>query len=139
MGTDHERRTMPAAGARRKKGRRREAGSPRKAGAGGTPMTVKSHHPSASPRSKDLYASWRTTTKQMITVYLDLNEKLAREMLGWYEKATAWAKDTPWAPLVKNQIATVSKVLDDSTTMARKLWQVEKAGESSEEQQEVQD
>ena len=75
----------------------------------------------------------------MIASYLDLNEKLAQEMLIWYEKATAWAKDTPWAPLIKTQIASASKVLEASTSMARTLWQIEKAGESSEEQQAVQE
>jgi hypothetical protein len=130
--------TMPAAGARRKKGPRRQAVTPLKAGAGGTTMTAKNNHPSASTLSHDLCASWRTTMKQMIASSLDLNEKLAQEMLGWHEKATAWAKDTPWASLIKTQITSASKVLEDSTSMARKLWQIETAGESSEEQQEVQ-
>jgi len=82
-------------------------------------------HSSASMLSHDLYASWRTGMKQMMASYLDTNEKLAKETLDWYEKATAWAKDTPWAPLFKTQISSASKVLEGSTNAARKLWQIE--------------
>jgi len=93
----------------------------------------------ASLFSGDLYASWRANMKQLMASYLDTNEKLAKETLGWYEKATAWAKDTPWAPLFKTQISSASKVLEGSTSMTRKLWQIEKAGEAPEEMQEAQE
>ena len=74
-------------------------------------MTQKEkHHSSASMFSNEEYASWRTTMKQMMTSYLDTNEKLAVETLGWYEKATAWARDTPWAPLFEAQISSARKV-----------------------------
>ena len=92
-------------------------------------------HSSASMLSHDLYASWRTGMKQMMASYLDTNEKLAKETLDWYEKATAWAKDTPWAPLFKTQISSASKVLEGSTNAARKLWQIEE--EILEEMQEA--
>jgi hypothetical protein len=89
-------------------------------------MTKKEkNHSSESLFSHDLYTSWRTGAKQMMASYLDTNEKLAKETLDWYEKATAWAKDTPWAPLVKTQISSASKMLEGSTSMARKLWQIE--------------
>ena len=87
--------------------------------------TKEKDHSSASMLSHDLYASWRTGMKQMMASYLDTNEKLAKETLGWYEKATAWTKDTPWEPLVKTQISSASKALEGSTSMARKLWQIE--------------
>lgn len=92
-------------------------------------------HSSAALFSHDLYTSWRTGMKQMMATYLDTNEKLAKETLGWYEKATAWAKDTPWAPLFKTQISSTSKVLEGSTNAARKLWQIEE--EILEEMQEA--
>jgi hypothetical protein len=57
---------------------------------------------------------------------LDTSEKLAKETLDWYEKTTAWAKDTPWAPLVKRQISSAGKMLEGSASMTRKLWQIEK-------------
>jgi hypothetical protein len=83
--------------------------------------------------SQDLYASWRTNLKQIMASCLDTNEKLAKESLGWYEKATAWAKDTPWAPLFKTQISSASKMLEGSTSMARKLWRIERVKEAPEE------
>jgi hypothetical protein len=89
-------------------------------------MTKKEkNHASVSMFSQDLYTSWRTGMKQMMASYLDTNEKLAKETLGWYEKATAWAKDTPWEPVFKTQISSANKVLEGSTSMARKLWQIE--------------
>ena len=101
-------------------------------------MTKKEkNHSSASVLSHDLYASWRTGMKQMMASYLDTNEKLAKETLGWYEKATAWAKDTPWEPLVKTQISSANKMLEGSASMARKLWRIEE--EILEELQEAQE
>ena len=94
-------------------------------------------HPAASMLSQDLFTSWRTGMKQVVASYLDTNEKLARETLGWYEKATAWTKDTPWEPLIKTQISSAGKVLEGSTSMARKLWQIEE--EFLEELQEAQE
>jgi len=100
-------------------------------------MTEKKNQPSAPMFSNELYASLCTTMKQMMASYLDTNEKLAKETLGWYEKTTAWAKDTPWAPLFKRQISSAGKALEGSTKMTRKLWQIEKAGETPEEMQEA--
>lgn len=102
-------------------------------------MTEKKNHSSVSMFPNDLYASWRTNMKQMMASYLDTNEKLAKEMLGWYEKATPWAKDTPWAPLFKVQSSFASKMMEGSTSIARKLWQIEKAGEVPEKMQEAQE
>ena len=100
-------------------------------------MTEKKNQSSLSMFPNDVYASWRTNLKQMMASYLYTNEKLAKETLGWYEKATAWAKDTPWALLFKTQISSASKVLEGSTSITRKLWQIEKPGETPEETQEA--
>ena len=101
-------------------------------------MTKKEkNHSSASMLSNDLYTSWRTGMKQMMASYIDTNEKLAKETLEWYEKATAWAKDTPLAPLIKTQISSAGKVVEGSTSMARRLWQIEE--EFLEELQEAQE
>ena len=101
-------------------------------------MTKKErNHSPDSMLSNDLYTSWRTGMKQVVASYLDTNEKLAKETLGWYEKATSWTKDTPWEPLIKMQISSTSKVLEGSTSMARKLWQIEE--EFLEELQEAQE
>ena len=100
-------------------------------------MTQKKHSPSVSMFSNDAYASWHTSVKQMMASYLDTNEKLAEDALGWYEKATAWARDTPWAPLFEAQISSASKMLERVTSMARKLWQLEHMGERPEEMQEA--
>src|SRR5712691_1152208 len=128
---------MPSTGTRGRKGRQRQAVIPPRAREGGTTMTEKKNHSSVSMFPNDLYASWRTNMKQMMASYLDTNEKLAKETLGWYEKATTWAKDTPWAPLFKTQISSANKMLEGSTSMARKLWQIEE--EILEEMQEAQE
>lgn len=75
---------------------------------------------------------------QMVTNYLDANEKLAKKTLDWYEKATAWTKDTPWAPLCKTQICSASKMLEGSTSMARKLWRIEKTTENGDTRRDAQ-
>src|SRR5262245_39659935 len=111
---------MPTAGTRGGKGRQQQARPPTRGRQGRMTMAEKDNPSSVSPFANDLYASWRTTMKQMIASYLDTNEKLAKETLSWYEKATAWAKDTPWAPLFKTQISSASKMLEDSNGMARK-------------------
>jgi hypothetical protein len=128
---------MPSADKRKRKGRQRRAVIPLRAREGETTMTEKKNQSSMSMFPNDVYASWRTNMKQMMASYLDTNEKLAKETLGWYEKATAWAKDTPWAPLFKTQISSASKVLEGSTSITRKLWQIEKSGETPEESQEA--
>jgi hypothetical protein len=97
------------------------------------------NHSSVSMFSNDLYASWRTGIKQMVTSYLDTNEKLAKEMLGLYEKTTTWAKDTPWAPWFKAQSSFASKMMARSTSLTRKLWQIEKAEDIPEKMQKDQE
>lgn len=89
-------------------------------------MTEKKSQPAALLFPNELYASVCATMKKMMASYLDTNEKLAKETLGWYEKATVWAKDTPWAPLVEKQISSAGKMLDGSASMTRRLWQIEK-------------
>lgn len=84
-------------------------------------MTEKKSQPSASLFSNELYASLCATMKHMMASCLDTSEKLAKETLDWYEKTTAWAKDTPWAPLVKRQISSAGKMLEGSASMTRKL------------------
>src|SRR5262249_27867084 len=101
---------MPANGARRRRARPRQKVTPPKVRKGVAPMTKKErNNSSAAMLSNDLYGSWRNGMKQVVASYLDTNEKLAKETLGWYEKATAWTKDTPWEPLIKMQISSTSK------------------------------
>lgn len=101
-------------------------------------MLAKQQHSSAPTFPRDLYASWVTTMTQIMTSYLDANEKLAKKTLDWYEKATAWTKDTPWAPWFKTQICSASKMLEGSTSMARKLWRIEKTKETWDTRRDVQ-
>ncbi len=103
-------------------------------------MTEKErNHSPASLFSGDLYASWRTGMKQMITSYIETSEKLANGMLSFHEKATAWAKDTPWAPFFKAQNSLAGKVIEGSSSMARKLWHMQKEEETPEKMKEAQE
>jgi hypothetical protein len=122
----------------RKKRQQQEVISPKER-TGGVAMSEKRNHSTESVFSNDLYASWRMNMNQVVTKYLDMNEKMAKGALDWYEKATAWAKDTPWAPLFKTQISSASKMLEGSANAARKWWRLEKAKDISEEMRESQE
>src|SRR6185295_17349803 len=100
---------MASRSKRRIKGRRQKV-IPVKIRKEGTVLTEKPKSDPFVPLfAHDLYDSWHTAMKQMMANSLDTNEKLAKEALTWYKKATAWAKETPWEPLCKTFSAAASK------------------------------
>lgn len=78
----------------------------------------------------ELSAPWCSGAKKMAAWYIDTGEKLAESALGFQEKATSWAKDTPWAPLFETQNALARQFVEGSASLARSLWQIEKEGEA---------
>ncbi len=82
-------------------------------------------NPFASLFTPDFYAEWRTHIKQMLISSLEANEKMAQASLGWYEKATAWTKDTPWGPWCKSFVTMTEKLVEDVSSMARSVWHIE--------------
>src|SRR5713226_6503406 len=102
---------MPSPSKRGRRGRKKQAVIPPREG--GTTMTEKEKNHSPTSRfSGDLYASWPTGMKQMITSYIDTSEKLANGMLSFHEKATDWAKDTTWAPFLRAKRYLAGKVIE---------------------------
>jgi hypothetical protein len=63
--------------------------------------------------------------KQSAAQYIDTSEKWAKKALELGEKATAWAKDTPFAPVIELQQSLSRQMVDASASLARRLWQVE--------------
>jgi hypothetical protein len=63
--------------------------------------------------------------KHSAAQYIDMSEKWAKKALEMGEKATAWAKDTPFAPMIEMQQTFSRQLIDTSTSLARRLWQVE--------------
>jgi hypothetical protein len=77
----------------------------------------------------EMAAPWCGPLKQVATQYLDTSEKWAQKALELNEKTTAWAKDTPLAPLFETQRSLARQVIETSTTFARQLWQIETKAE----------
>lgn len=71
--------------------------------------------------------------KEMAAKSLDSGEKWARQAVEMNEKATEWAKDTPLASVFETQRAFALQVIDSSTAMARRIWQIEAAAEAAPE------
>lgn len=67
--------------------------------------------------------------KQGAVQYIDTSEKWAKKALELSEKATAWAKDTPFAPVIELQHSFSRQVIDASVSFARQLWQGEAQAE----------
>ncbi|MGH7960373.1 MAG: hypothetical protein ACRERD_00920 [Candidatus Binatia bacterium] len=88
-------------------------------------MAQKANHSSELPSYTDLSASWRHDMRKVVATYLDTSERLAKGTLGFYEKSTAWASNTPWAPLFKMQTDIANQFIDNSVNLARQLWQIE--------------
>src|SRR5262249_37286409 len=59
--------------------------------------------------------------------YIETSEKLANQALEFQERATGWAKDTPFAPLFEAQHSMARKFVERSAQAARTLWQIESA------------
>jgi hypothetical protein len=62
--------------------------------------------------------------KKAAAWYIETSEKLAKQALELQEKATGWAKDTPFAPLFEAQHSMARKLVERSANAARTLWQI---------------
>jgi hypothetical protein len=62
--------------------------------------------------------------KKAAAWYIETSEKLANQALELQEKATGWAKDTPFAPLFEAQHSIARKFVERSANAARTLWQI---------------
>ena len=85
----------------------------------------------------DLYRSWRMSLKQMFLASLETNERMTKEALAWYEKAMAWTKDTPWAPVCKTFVASTSKFVEDTSSLLRSMWHLEHTRDSPDKLQKT--
>jgi hypothetical protein len=63
--------------------------------------------------------------KKAAAWYIETSEKLANQALEFQERATGWAKDTPFAPLFEAQNSLARKFVERSANAARTLWQIE--------------
>ncbi|MBV8358564.1 MAG: hypothetical protein JO189_11590 [Deltaproteobacteria bacterium] len=63
--------------------------------------------------------------KKAAAWYIETSEKLANQALELQEKATDWAKDTPFAPLFEAQNSFARKFVERSANAARTLWQIQ--------------
>jgi len=63
--------------------------------------------------------------KKAAAWYIETSEKLAKQALELQEKATGWAKDTPFAPLFEAQHSMARKLVERSANAARTLWQIQ--------------
>jgi hypothetical protein len=62
--------------------------------------------------------------KKAAAWYIDTSEKFATQMIELQEKATGWAKETPFAPLFEAQNSVARKLVERSVSAARNLWQL---------------
>jgi hypothetical protein len=62
--------------------------------------------------------------KKAAAWYIDTSEKLANQALDLQERATGWAKDTPFAPIFEAQHSMAKKFVERSASVARNLWQI---------------
>ena len=95
------------------------------------------HHSRSSKESTystNLNTAWRNDMKKMIASYIDTSEGLAKGTLAFQERATAWAKNTPLAPLFASSREITGQWIEGSANLARKLWRIEEElGERVEE------
>jgi hypothetical protein len=62
--------------------------------------------------------------KKAAAWYIETGEKLANQALELQEKATGWAKDTPFASIFEAQHSFARKMVERSASAARSLWQI---------------
>ena len=62
--------------------------------------------------------------KKFAAWYIDTNEKIAHQMLDFQASATAWAKETPLAPIFAAQQEFGKKIVERSAEAARSLWRL---------------
>ncbi len=65
------------------------------------------------------------SVKKAAAWYIETSEKLANQAIEMQEKATVWAKDTPFAPLFEAQNSLARKFVERSANAARSLWQIQ--------------
>ena len=63
--------------------------------------------------------------KKIAAWYIDTSEKAAKQVIGFQESATKWAKETPLAPIFDAQIEYGKKFVERSANAARSLWRLE--------------
>jgi hypothetical protein len=62
--------------------------------------------------------------KKFAAWYIDTNEKIAHQVLEFQASATAWAKETPLAPIFAAQQEFGKKIVERSAQAARSLWRL---------------
>jgi hypothetical protein len=62
--------------------------------------------------------------KKIAAWYIDTNEKIANQVLDFQASATAWAKETPLAPIFEAQNEFGRKMVERSADAARSLWRL---------------
>jgi hypothetical protein len=62
--------------------------------------------------------------KKAAAWYIDTSEKFAKRAIELQERATGWAKETPFAPLIEAQHSIARKFVERSASAARNLWQI---------------
>jgi hypothetical protein len=67
--------------------------------------------------------------KKAAAWYIETSEKFANQAIELQERATGWAKDTPFAPLFEAQNSLARKFVERSVNAARTLWQIEPSQE----------
>jgi hypothetical protein len=72
-----------------------------------------------------LCSSW----KESATQYINASEEWAEKALEWNTKATAWAKETPLAPMFEVQRNLTSQAVENSLTLARRFWKIDEKSE----------
>lgn len=63
--------------------------------------------------------------KRAAAWYIETSEKLANQAIELQERATGWAKDTPFGPLFEAQQSIARKFVERSANAARTLWQIQ--------------
>jgi hypothetical protein len=63
--------------------------------------------------------------KKAAAWYIETSEKLANQAIELQERATGWAKDTPFGPLFEAQQSIARKFVERSANAARSLWQIQ--------------
>ena len=63
--------------------------------------------------------------KKFAAWYIDTSEKVAENALEFQKTATAWAKETPLAPIFAAQQEFGKKLVERSSSAARTIWRLE--------------
>ena len=74
-----------------------------------------------------------SSLKEKATQYINASEEWTEKALEWNIKVTAWAKETPLAPVFETQRSLTSQAMENSLTLARRFWQIEEKSEKKAE------